>query len=847
MIKISGLKKSYVSKKSVRVDALRDVDLDIGDRGLVAIVGKSGSGKSTLLNIIAGLDTPSEGRVVIDGFDMFSKKSEERDVFRLHNIGIVFQSYNLLDGFTVGENVAMGLSMSEKAESSSLVKEALNKVGLYDMEKRKVEELSGGQKQRVAIARAIVKGPNIILLDEPTGNLDSENSKNIFELIRELSKESLVLTVTHSEELAREYADSIIRIQDGKVVNDEKVYGNSDENKKTQRDHNVKSRVISPKVSFMIAMKNVKKRFGRLVVTMLLFVLVFAAIGVTLEGIGYDKASLIVDRLYEIQESEVMIEYETNRDEIRPIGSVRELNSDLIKKLKNQIGNDKVIPIYCGSNSRVSISTVNGKEMESWTDDDSRYYHSNFNCLLKGDVENKFDCIEGRLPNTDREIAVTKYVAECLKYFTKINIKNIIGSFVKISKYGENENFTIVGIVDTHLNERYKAILGNENWDLIHGRLNSMMIDNEYSVHNSIIVANKEILDNISVSITYTDINYKSAELNFFIESLLMDKGYTLEDIVAMGFNYSIVEKEERIKSSNDVLYNEELVEFFDGNKRPLEAGEAILDWRECMDYIEDNFLTSVYYEDWDNHVLKIPDKIKNDGYFNMKFYGDYNAEVKVVGYYRAGYDSSSYSYINDDAMPLKTAGIENPSCATLLIDGNNRAEDIKTVRKLLEYEVAKNSGFNLLFLGSHDVYVGGNIIALTNMLCYAVMLIFGVIGLILMIGFVDMTIRDSEREAGILRSMGAKGNEVGFIYAIEAVFVIILSLILGYVLSVVLASFSKYFYSGAVYLVSPFRVAAWHFPIMLLVAVAVSIVVSIYPLYRMKKANPADMTRYKG
>ncbi len=278
-----------------------------------------------------------------------------------------------------------------------------------------------------------------------------------------------------------------------------------------------------------------------------------------------------------------------------------------------------------------------------------------------------------------------------------------------------------------------------------------------------------------------------------------------------------------------------------------LEHGEAILDYRDCIDYIENNFLMSVSYEDWDNHVLKIPDKIKNDGYFNMKFYGDYNAEVKVVGYYRAGYDSSSYSYINDDAMPLKTAGIENPSCATLLLDGNNRAEDIKTVRKLLEYQVAKNSGFNLLFLGSHDVYVGGNIIALTNMLCYAVMLIFGVIGLILMIGFVDMTIRDSEREAGILRSMGAKGNEVGLIYAIEAVFVIILSLILGYVLSVVLASFSKYFYSGAVYLVSPFRVAAWHFPIMLLVAVAVSIVVSIYPLYRMKKANPADMTRYKG
>lgn len=846
MIKISGLKKSYVSKKSVRVDVLRGVDLDIGDNGLVAIVGKSGSGKSTLLNIIAGLDTPSEGQVIIDGFDMFSAKSEERDVFRLHNIGIVFQSYNLLDGFTVSENVAMGLSMSDKAESSSLVKEALNRVGLYDMEKRKVEELSGGQKQRVAIARAIVKKSNIILLDEPTGNLDSENSKNIFDLISELSKESLVLTVTHSEELAREYADSIIRIKDGKVVSDEKVYGNSEENKKSNRDYNVKSRVISPKVSFTIAMKNVKKRFGRLVVTMLLFVLIFAAIGVMLEGVGYDKASLIVDRLYEIQENEVMIGYETNIDEGNPYESICGLNNDLIEKLKNEIGKDRVIPVYGDFNSKISFSTVNGKEMESWTDDDSRYYHSNFNCLLKSDVESKFECIQGRLPKTDREIAVTKYVAECIEYFTKINKEDIFMSSVEIRGwdgfYGENEYFTIVGIVDTHLNERYKTVIDGDKQDNLYGNLDRIMSANGESIHNSVIVANKEILNNISVSTAYTDINYKSAKLDWFNGGGLMDSGLTLEDLT-IGFHYNITENEERIKSYRDVLYKEEFVEFFDGNTRPLAPEEVILDWRECMDYIENNFLMRIDYEDRDNNLLKIPEKIKNDGYFNMKFYGDYNAEVKVVGYYHG----DDYSYINDDAMPLKTAGIEEPNCATLLLDGNNRAEDIKTVRKLLKYEATKNSGFDLLFFGSHDIYAGGKIIALTNVLMKAVMLIFGVIGMILIIGFVDMTIRDSEREAGILRSMGAKGIEVGLIYAIEAIFVIILSLILGYVLSVVIALCSKYFYSSAIYLVSPFRVAAWHFPLMLFIAVAISVAVSIYPLYRMKKANPADMTRYKG
>lgn len=218
MFEVRNLKKTYHPKKGVPVEALKGIDLSFGDKGIVFILGKSGSGKSTLLHLMGGLDRATEGELVLNGVSSKNFSAEDYDNFRGDFLGFIFQEYNLLSEFTVEENIALGLELIGKKADN--VDEMLALVGLEGMNKRKPAELSGGQRQRVAIARALAKNPKIIFADEPTGALDEETGKSILALLKELSKEKLVIVVTHDREFAEIYGDRIIELADGRVVSD---------------------------------------------------------------------------------------------------------------------------------------------------------------------------------------------------------------------------------------------------------------------------------------------------------------------------------------------------------------------------------------------------------------------------------------------------------------------------------------------------------------------------------------------------------------------------------------------------------------------------------------------------
>jgi putative ABC transport system ATP-binding protein len=193
------------------------------DRGeFIALLGASGSGKSTLLNLIAGLDRPQSGAIVVDGLDLATMSSEQLAQYRRHTVSMVFQSFNLVSRMTLYENVELPLRFAEvrRKERRSRVTEALERVGLGDRIKHRPSELSGGEQQRAALARALVNQPKILLADEPTGNLDSKTGKEIMNLITELNKslEMTVIMVTHERALADRYADRMIFLGDGKVL-----------------------------------------------------------------------------------------------------------------------------------------------------------------------------------------------------------------------------------------------------------------------------------------------------------------------------------------------------------------------------------------------------------------------------------------------------------------------------------------------------------------------------------------------------------------------------------------------------------------------------------------------------
>lgn len=218
MIKLDNLTKIYKTKNSKEsVKALNKVNLTIGDKGLVFVVGESGSGKSTFLNILGGLDNKSYGAYKINDKKIEEFKSLED--FRNEKVGFVFQEYNLIDNLSVFENIKIALALQQNKNDKD-VENALLKVGLQGYENRKINELSGGQKQRVAIARALVKNSEFILADEPTGNLDSKTSLEIFDLLKEISKKKLVIIVSHDKINASNYADRIIEMEDGNVKSD---------------------------------------------------------------------------------------------------------------------------------------------------------------------------------------------------------------------------------------------------------------------------------------------------------------------------------------------------------------------------------------------------------------------------------------------------------------------------------------------------------------------------------------------------------------------------------------------------------------------------------------------------
>ena len=221
MLQIENIKKTYVTGELTQT-ALDDVSLSFRESELVAILGPSGSGKSTLLNVIGGLDQYDSGDLIIDGISTKKYKDRDWDSYRNHSVGFIFQSYNLIPHQNVLSNVELALTISgiPAGERKRRAIAALKEVGLEAQIHKKPNQMSGGQMQRVAIARALVNNPKILLADEPTGALDSETSIQVMELLKEVARDRLVIMVTHNPELAQQYATRIVRVKDGKILDD---------------------------------------------------------------------------------------------------------------------------------------------------------------------------------------------------------------------------------------------------------------------------------------------------------------------------------------------------------------------------------------------------------------------------------------------------------------------------------------------------------------------------------------------------------------------------------------------------------------------------------------------------
>ena len=265
MLELKNISKTY---KTINLEqtALNNVSLKFRQNEFVSILGPSGSGKTTLLNIVGGLDKYTSGDLIINGISTKKYTDRDWDTYRNHRIGFVFQSYNLISHQTALANVEMALTLSgvSKIERKKRAIEVLKKVGLEKHMNKRPNQMSGGQMQRIAIARALINNPDILLADEPTGALDSETSIQIMDLLKEIAKEKLVIMVTHNPDLASQYSNRIIKILDGKIIDDTNPFDGKEEEKVAEND---KKTAMSFKMALTLSLNNLLTKKGRTILT----------------------------------------------------------------------------------------------------------------------------------------------------------------------------------------------------------------------------------------------------------------------------------------------------------------------------------------------------------------------------------------------------------------------------------------------------------------------------------------------------------------------------------------------------------------------------------------------------
>ena len=223
ILRVEHLKKTYGTGDN-QVHALDDISFSVKQGEFIAIIGPSGSGKSTLLHILGGVDRPTEGKVYMDGMDVYQQNEEQLAIFRRRQVGLIYQFYNLLPVLNVEENITLPVLMDGQKVNQKRLRELIQVLGLEGREKHLPNQLSGGQQQRVSIGRALMNAPAVVLADEPTGNLDSKNSQEIVALLKESNRRyhQTLIMITHDENIALQ-ADRILAIEDGKIIRDEVI------------------------------------------------------------------------------------------------------------------------------------------------------------------------------------------------------------------------------------------------------------------------------------------------------------------------------------------------------------------------------------------------------------------------------------------------------------------------------------------------------------------------------------------------------------------------------------------------------------------------------------------------
>ena len=447
-MRINNLSKIYRGKYDT-VKALNDMTLNFDEKGLVFIVGVSGSGKSTLMNMLSGIDKPSNGDVIVGGKSLYDQESGEMFGYRNSYVGLIFQDYNLIDDLDVYDNIKLPLELLGKTDFSK-VDEVIKAIDIEDIIHHKVSEISSGQMQRVAIARALVKDANIILADEPTGNLDSTNGDIVLNLLKEVSKEKLVVVITHDDYAAHKFGDRIIEIEDGKILSDSKPLDVDNDNSSPT----FKQPIVTFKNQVRFT-KNFIRRYIARSLTIFITLLLIPVIGAILAGYGFFN----VAKTYQSHQQKYNSDYVILAMDKRGLNVY--YDADSYTDIFNEYPGSKLVQIF---NTSIVFKDINEEDPEY----DSFYTNEIKHVTI---YQDGFFKIDGMEPTNTDEIVITDYLEASLEYYLGYAPD-------KLTIYGHT--YDVVGIADTNYE---KFINANMEDDFV-----KMSFEDNLYIYNSIIM-----------------------------------------------------------------------------------------------------------------------------------------------------------------------------------------------------------------------------------------------------------------------------------------------------------------------------------------------------------------------
>lgn len=836
MIAVKNLHKYYKMKKGKTFHALKGLNIKFPNRGFVFVAGKSGCGKSTLLNVIGGLDSYEKGHLIVGGISTRKFTSEDMDNYRNSYLGFIFQDFHLIDGETIYENVALALKLQgvKKDEIPKRVKHYLKIVELYDKRNNKISEISGGQKQRVAIARALIKNPQVIIADEPTGNLDSKTGYMIMKILKKLSQTKLVIMVTHDLDYAEEFADRLIQLKDGVITSDEDY--NKLDYAKGKRLRFKKSK-FPLNVALKMAWTSVIRKKIRLVFTIILFAISIGLFSFTTSFNFYKTEELFYQ--YVIDTNTTKIQFSEGRNENWEFKNT--LNEESVDVLRNRFpditfGRIEYMSTFnlteCGYNQTL----CNYQGQRAYVDDISNL---------------GLEVVHGSIDLDTSSIIISDITADFIVNSSDYNSMNqLIGETVEELK----ENGVQITVTEGSITGIYR----------------SNMLDKLKTYDQELQIGSFN--DYQKLNQLRSNYTYLHEDMDIFVETYDISGRSNIEDYMYLSsakennaFSVGSIPKNE-----NEVMFNTYyainvsrmfLMQYVDsGDISDITMNNKLSKYEEAQ-----NSICSFYTEDYNEADCE---DVLNDLMIDMNNAfdidgADFELVITPTSWNRQTFEETDLTPITLNRVTGISTGSSSAVLLPSVIDSyieertnnegtyflsehnviailNGNANQHQTFIKLIAKEYNHQTEASMA-LNMIDTFLNRTVMRTFLIIS----LVLGGFASLFMYTYINQSIRFKRADIGTLRAIGAKGTDVGKIFITEAMIISLISSVfavsgLAYVViklnqtvnTSLNLSFNFFYINGIVYI------------ILLGFAAMVALVSCIIPLTKLVRMSPIDVIR---